>query len=238
MAGLSFCSALFAQETEQIVDSLTNTIIHFEEETFDFGCRTNGAVITHVYRFKNIGNVPLVISDAKGSCGCTVPYFPKQPVYPGEESEIEVTFDSKDKPGPQSKRVTITANTVPSQTFLTIKGMVYDRPCEYNASLDQQEATNHESSLQKIEEAHPNCFALFPNPTYDQLQLELKEYIGQSAEVMISNSQGQPVHQSRIDRISRDATRFDVSTYPSGIYMVTIRIPDKPPMTQCFVIVR
>lgn len=217
---------------------MITTMIQFEEDDYDFGTQQSGKVYSHVYRFKNVGNAPLVITGAKGSCGCTVPYYPKEPILPGEESEIEVAFDSKDKYGPQSKRVTITANTDPPQTFLTIRGVVHDGPFPTYERPDPQEVTTHKQALQKIEEVHPNCFALFPNPASDQLQLELKEHIGRSANVIILNEQGQPVHQSTIDHISRDATRFDISTYPPGIYMVTIRVPDVPPMTQCFVIVR
>ncbi len=230
--------SLCAQTPEGQIDSLANTTIEFEESSYDFGTQRTGKVYSHVYRFKNTGNAPLVITHAKGSCGCTVPFYPKEPVMPGEESEIEVAFDSKGKYGPQSKRITITANTVPPQTFLTIRGTVHEGPFPDDPEPDLQETTAHDQMLQKIEEVHPSCFALYPNPASDQLQLELKEHIGRSADVMVLNELGQPVHQTRIDHISRDATRFDISSYPPGIYMVTIRIPDVPPMTQCFVIVR
>lgn len=238
LAGCLFTISLIAQTPEEQIDSLATTTIQFEEDSYDFGTQRTGKVYSHVYRFKNTGNAPLVISHAKGSCGCTVPWYPKEPVMPGDESEIEVAFDSKGKYGPLSKRITITANTVLPQTFLIIRGTVHEGPFPDDPEPDLQETTAHDQMLQKIEVVHPNCFALFPNPASDQLQLELKEHIGRSADVMILNELGQPVHQSRIDHISRDATRFDISSYPSGIYMVTIRIQDVPPMTQCFVIVR
>jgi uncharacterized protein DUF1573 len=100
------------------------TAMTFSESTFDFGQIDDGEKVSHVYAFENTGSEPLVISNAKGSCGCTVPKWPKNPIAPGESGEILVTFNSKGKTGKQTKRVTITANTDPAQTFLTITGNV------------------------------------------------------------------------------------------------------------------
>lgn len=101
-----------------------STIITFKETTFDYGKIKDGDVVKHAYKFTNTGKEPLIISDAKGSCGCTVPVWPKDPIPPGGSGEINVEFNSKGKLGPQSKKVTLTANTNPAQTFLTIKGEV------------------------------------------------------------------------------------------------------------------
>lgn len=100
------------------------TEVQWTEKEFDYGVIEQGEKVTHLYKFKNVGNEPLIISNAKGSCGCTVPQWPKDPVMPGESGEIKVQFDSKGKSGKQSKRVTINANTEPAQTFLTIKGEI------------------------------------------------------------------------------------------------------------------
>ena len=100
------------------------TVMSFPEAEFDFGTVTSGEKVEHAYKFTNTGTEPLIISDAKGSCGCTVPEWPKEPIAPGESSQIMVRFDSSNKSGNQSKRVTLTANTSPAQTFLTIKGQV------------------------------------------------------------------------------------------------------------------
>lgn len=100
------------------------TEIKFEESTFNFGTVKQGEKVTHVYKFKNTGDEPLTIKNAKGSCGCTVPEWPKEPIAPGAESEITVSFDSKGKSNKQTKTVTITANTEPAQTRLTITGTV------------------------------------------------------------------------------------------------------------------
>jgi hypothetical protein len=101
-----------------------STTIKYEDEKFNFGTCDEGEIVKHLFKFKNTGNEPLIISNAKGSCGCTVPTWPKEPVPPGGEGEIKVEFNSKGKPGPQSKRVTVTANTIPTETFLEISGDV------------------------------------------------------------------------------------------------------------------
>ena len=113
-----------AKPAEPAAPAGPTTTMTFEETEFDYGIIDQGEKATHVYKFKNTGNEPLIISNAKGSCGCTVPSWPKEPIPVGGTGEIEVSFDSKGKKGKQSKRVTITANTDPVQTFLTIKGEV------------------------------------------------------------------------------------------------------------------
>lgn len=104
------------------------TSIKFEEETFDWGTIMDGDKVTHIYKFKNTGNEPLVISNAKGSCGCTVPEWPKDAIAPGKSGEIKVIFNSQGKGAvggkEDSKRVTITANTDPVDSYLTIKGKI------------------------------------------------------------------------------------------------------------------
>lgn len=100
------------------------TTIKYEDADYDFGVADEGTVVKHVYKFTNTGTEPLVISNAKGSCGCTVPTWPKQPVPPGGKSEIVVEFNTKGKPGRQSKQVTVTANTNPTDTHLEIHGEV------------------------------------------------------------------------------------------------------------------
>lgn len=100
------------------------TTIEFTESEFDFGTIDEGEKVSHLYKFKNTGSEPLIIKDAKGSCGCTVPKWPKEPVPVGGTGEMLVEFNSKGKSGAQNKRVTITANTSPAQTFISIKGNV------------------------------------------------------------------------------------------------------------------
>ncbi len=100
----------------------------FEENNFDFGTINSGAEVVHAYKFKNVGNADIVISQAKGSCGCTQPEYPQNPVKPGEEGEIKVTFRSKGIAGQVVKDITILANTVPTTKILTISGEVIAIP--------------------------------------------------------------------------------------------------------------
>lgn len=85
--------------------------IEFEKEVHDYGdveYEGNGSC---EFVFKNTGSEPLMITDAKGSCGCTVPTWPKEPIAPGASASIEVKYDTK-RVGPISKSVTITSNAV------------------------------------------------------------------------------------------------------------------------------
>ncbi|MCU0348678.1 MAG: DUF1573 domain-containing protein [Saprospiraceae bacterium] len=104
------------------------TSMSFTETEFNFGKVKAGEKVQHEYVFKNTGKEPLVISNAKGSCGCTVPEWPKEPIAPGGSGKIKVEFDSKGKSGPQTKQVTITANTDPVQSIIYIKGDVIGDP--------------------------------------------------------------------------------------------------------------
>lgn len=96
----------------------------FEEETHDFGTINEGDIVKHTFTFKNTGEAPLIIQNAQGSCGCTVPTWPKEPIPVGGTGEIVAEFNSKGKPNVQNKTVTITANTWPKQTRLRIKAEV------------------------------------------------------------------------------------------------------------------
>jgi hypothetical protein len=99
-------------------------IFAFNEENHDFGKINEGDVVEHLFEFKNTGQAPLIISSATGSCGCTVPEWPKEPIGIGETANIKVKFNSSKKPGLQNKTVTITANTFPKQSKLQIKANV------------------------------------------------------------------------------------------------------------------
>lgn len=111
-----------AEEMEEPVGG--NAKMEFEAYDWDFGKITQGEKVEHTFKFTNTGTEPLVISDAKGSCGCTVPSYPKEPIPPGESSEIRVAFNSKGKKGVQRKSVNITANTTPNRTTLNITSEV------------------------------------------------------------------------------------------------------------------
>lgn len=96
----------------------------FQETSFDFGTINDGDVVDHVFSFVNTGDAPLIITDASATCGCTVPVWPREPIPVGGKGEIKVQFNSRNKPGVQSKTVSITANTYPKINRLSIKANV------------------------------------------------------------------------------------------------------------------
>ncbi|NQZ75028.1 MAG: DUF1573 domain-containing protein [Ekhidna sp.] len=98
--------------------------INFSEELHDFGTIKDGDVVEHVFSFTNDGEAPLVITDAKATCGCTVPEWPREPIPVGGSGEIKVRFNSKGKPGVQNKTVTLTSNTWPTTQRVRIKANV------------------------------------------------------------------------------------------------------------------
>jgi hypothetical protein len=104
----------------QQVDPATLAAITFEKYEHNFGKVKEGEKVSHVFKFTNTGANDLIISDARGSCGCTVPQWPKEPIKPGATGEIKVEYDSKGKSGVQKKTVSITANTNPNITTLNI----------------------------------------------------------------------------------------------------------------------
>ena len=109
---------------ESELDDQPKTTVQFEERVFDFGKMKAGDVVKHNFNFTNTGSNPLVISEAHGSCGCTIPSYPKEPIPPGGKAAIEVQFNSSGKAGMQNKTVTITANTVPPQSTINIQANV------------------------------------------------------------------------------------------------------------------
>jgi plastocyanin len=99
-------------------------VMKFEKETHDFGKIKAGDKVTYEFKFTNTGNSPLIISDARASCGCTTPVWPRTPIKPGESAGIKVTFNSAAKMGLQDKQITITANTKPAQNIVHLIGEV------------------------------------------------------------------------------------------------------------------
>ena len=90
----------------------------------DFGTINEGDIVETEFMVTNDGEVDLIISDAKGSCGCTVPQPPKDPIKPGASAPIKVSFNSQGKPGAQEKTVTLTTNTENGHETFKIKANV------------------------------------------------------------------------------------------------------------------
>ncbi len=99
-------------------------VMLFKEETHNFGTITQGEKVSYSFIFKNTGGSDLVISSANGSCGCTVPTFPEEPVKAGEEAKIDVVFDSDGKSGMVEKTVTLISNCNPNTKILTINSNI------------------------------------------------------------------------------------------------------------------
>lgn len=115
-------------------------VIEFDKTFHDFGTINEGEVVSTVFMVKNIGTGDLVIVNAAGSCGCTVPEFEKGAIKPGESTPIKVTFDSTNKPGQQEKTVTLTTNTAAGKETCSIKANVNPNPknvAKKSATLNQ-----------------------------------------------------------------------------------------------------
>lgn len=99
-------------------------VMVFNEILHDFGTITQGEKVSYSFVFKNTGGSDLVISSAQGSCGCTVPSYPKEPIKAGQESKIDVLFNSEGKSGLVQKTVTLVTNCNPSTKILTISATI------------------------------------------------------------------------------------------------------------------
>lgn len=143
---LSFALLAFtfsnAQETAKITKTVKKTTVKnttktakaegagmvFDSETIDYGTIAHNADGNRKFEFTNNGNKPLIITNAQGSCGCTVPTTPKEPIAPGAKGTIGVKY-ATDRVGPFTKTVTVSSNAegMPSKV-LTIKGTVLADP--------------------------------------------------------------------------------------------------------------
>ena len=145
---LTACTESTEQKTEEPKDLLSTDLVSnpnsaqgidsavakelptmdFTDSVHNFGNINEGEKATFDFEFTNNGKTPLIISDAKGSCGCTVADYPRDPIAPGEGSKIKVVFNSDGKTGHQEKSVSITTNTNRSVHMLYFKGDVKADP--------------------------------------------------------------------------------------------------------------
>lgn len=229
-----FAIPLSAQDRVEVVQPSNEenpiTTLKFEETVYDFGKVVEGTKVTQVFTFTNTGQEPLVLTNALGSCGCTVPKWPREPIRPGETASITVEFNSKNKIGQRNQKVTITANTEPPQTYLYLKGEVL-------ASEENDISNPVENGLEKVEK-NPDCFVISPNPTAETLKLEMeKEAIGQRAVIAVYNQFGQVMARREIP-IVEGPVEFNVSHYPAGTYIANVQIGDRKPESRCFVVMK
>jgi hypothetical protein len=103
-------------------------IASFDKVTYDFGSIRYDELVETTFVVTNTGKADLIISNAKASCGCTVPKWPKEPIKVGDSAKIEVKFNPKGKKNKQSKSITLTTNTANGEEVLRIKGFINPKP--------------------------------------------------------------------------------------------------------------
>ena len=99
-------------------------VIKMNVETHDFGKIKQSVPVIYVFEIKNISDKPVVVANASASCGCTVPDWTREPIPVGGSGFVKAEFDTKGKVGPNTKTITVTANTWPKQTTLKFKASV------------------------------------------------------------------------------------------------------------------
>ncbi len=206
-----------------------NAILSLTERTIDFGVVEEGQLVTQVFTFTNTGEGPLLLMDAKGSCGCTVPQWPRDYIQAGETASITVEFNSKNKRGRRNQKVTITANTDPPQNFLYLTGEVIDSDktiIEPNFDFPAQ------AEKEKVD---PNCFVMFPNPTTELLQIDLDPTSGERADISLFSESGQLMAQRQV-AISSETITFQVQHFPAGTYVAKVQIDEQAPTSRCFIV--
>ena len=230
IAAVLFLSAfsLTAQgQPDSPADAGPIATLELEETEYDFGAIEEGTVVSQVFTFTNTSEEPLILMNARGSCGCTVPQWPREPIMPGETASLTVEFNSKNKQGKRNQKVTLTANTNPPQTFIYLTGEVIPRD---ETSPDIQRA-------EPEAEISPDCFAIYPNPTAEILKLEMEESsLGQPAIICIHSKTGQLMARREVKAVD-GAIEFNVSHYPAGTYIANVQVGERKPEVRCFVVV-
>mgnify|MGYP003380923310 FL=1 len=149
LASLTFTACRITDHTEEDADGITTNamevpvsgyknadpsmrpVLTIDSTARHMGKIAEGVLVEKTYGFINNGKSDLVITDVRGSCGCTVAKnWPRMPVGPGERSAITVSFNSEGRPGVQHKTITVVANTDPPTSVLTLSGEVVAPPTE------------------------------------------------------------------------------------------------------------
>lgn len=122
---LSFNFSLHAQSEAKV----TGPLIEFDKETHDYGTIYVNGDGNCVFTFTNKGTEPLLLTNVRAGCGCTVPQWPREPVLPGESAEIKVKYTTLNRPHTINKSIVVTSNSVTKNTVvLRIKGEVVPAP--------------------------------------------------------------------------------------------------------------
>jgi len=127
---------LKAQDAPQATPNAPDMVFEFEE--YDFGDIQEGDDATVDFVFKNTGTEKLILTDVKASCGCTTPFWSKEPVMPGETGKITAKYNTQGRPGNFNKAITITANTTEGTKRIFIKGNVIGKAIEQKEDISKK----------------------------------------------------------------------------------------------------
>jgi hypothetical protein len=223
---LFFCFLLAGFTTasaQNVAIPADTTTVEFKELEVPFGPIKQGEKFEHDFFFTNTGKTAMKIASAQGSCGCTVPEYPKEPVAPGATGKIHVTFNSAGKMGDQYKTITINANTRPNPIRLAVKGKV--EPAETTAATPDTKVT-----APKVEQAKAQ-----PMPATPMLKFPTAEQnVGAVApntdlSVKFSNAGAQPLKVTKVKGSKNlkvvSFTKDEIGTGSSGV--VTYRFKSK-----------
>lgn len=142
-------------------------------------------------------------------------------------------FNTRNKKGMRNQKVTLTANTIPAQTFLYLTGKVEPNP-DLDRGFEQKEFRVTPAEEKVVPK---DCFAIYPNPTAEVLKLRMdQDNFGKSAEVAIFSLEGQLMARRQVETIVEDV-EFDVSHYPAGTYHARVSVAEGKPVSQCFVVI-
>ena len=216
MKNFTFTLAVFLLSVSMLMgqqgEDPLKTKAKFNELSFDFGEIESGDRVYNVFVIENTGDKPLIIYNAKGSCGCTVPEWPKEPIMPGEEGEFLVAFDSKGKKGMVSKRVTISANTDPGNHYLTVKGKIMGK-AEKPIALSPSDEISKEELM---------SIRLYPVPTSDYLNIEIPTEVEGKLNLRIFDQKGYLLEEHRWEN-GKNEIQINVANYPAGMYTFRIK---------------
>jgi len=220
-----------AQNSESTqIPTAPTTSIEFMDTEFNWGEINEGEKIQNVFTLTNTGDEPLVITNAKGSCGCTVPRWPREPLMPGESAEVLVQFDSKGKGkvggAKQAKRVTLTANTDPANSYLTIKGTVY--------KLEKEEVAKKPVTRNDNFDLSSAVLSVYPNPAAEVLNLDVNDIDADEAFIEIYDGQGKKMLSQNI-AVKEGTSKIDISQFTSGVYTVSLKIEGKNRLAKQFI---
>jgi len=197
--------------------------ISFLEKEYHFGVINEGEQVQNVLEFTNTSAVPLVISNARGNCGCTIPEFSPEPIMPGETQQILVRFDSKKKTGRQKKSILITGNTDPEVTIINFVGLV-------RAVTDKSSG----KYVQTLTELDAKTLILAHSPEEASLSIDLTAYPNSQAGVEIYDMRDQLMYSEENVGLA-EIKKIDTSALAVGTYVVSLRVDGRHRITRQFV---